>query len=305
MVFSSSSDRAFRSASPPPIAAPAKRKVIINGDDFGVSTAVNQAIIAAHARGVLTSTSLMMAEAATEEAIALAHAHPTLAVGLHLVVACGRSVLPPSQIPNLVDAEGNFSSDPNLTGLRYSFDRAAQQQLKLEIRAQLERFRATGLPLSHVDGHVHLHLHPVVLRYLLELAAEFNIRFIRLPVDHLRINFKINRQNWPIKLLWWSVFSGLSRAAKGRLEAQGIGFSDRVYGILQSGNMTEEYLLDLIPQMQSRLIEIYSHPSFYYSGDDLSRDSGIPSPELAALLSDSVRNAFTTHNFERTNYLHC
>src|SRR5438128_1832847 len=85
-----------------------RRFAIINGDDFGFSQGVNQAIIQAHTQGVLTSTSLMVSGDAVEDAIAMKRHHPSLAVGLHLVLVCGRSVLPPDQIPHLVDSKGNF-----------------------------------------------------------------------------------------------------------------------------------------------------------------------------------------------------
>ncbi len=70
-------------------------QVIITADDFGRSRAINAAIIRAHREGILTSASLMVAGDAWEEAVELAHANPTLAVGLHLVVSGGRAVLNP------------------------------------------------------------------------------------------------------------------------------------------------------------------------------------------------------------------
>lgn len=87
-----------------------RRRIVINGDDFGFSSGVNQAIIKAHSEGVLTSTSLMITGDAVYEAIAAARAHEQLAVGLHLVLVCGKAALPPDQIPHLVDSTGNFSN---------------------------------------------------------------------------------------------------------------------------------------------------------------------------------------------------
>ncbi|MFO5437844.1 MAG: ChbG/HpnK family deacetylase, partial [Dolichospermum sp.] len=86
--------------------------LIINADDFGFSHDVNAANIQAHAEGILTSPSLMVPGDAAQEAIALAKNHPHLAVGLHLVLVCGKSVLPPDKIPHLVDSQGNFSHNP-------------------------------------------------------------------------------------------------------------------------------------------------------------------------------------------------
>ncbi|WP_224090206.1 hopanoid biosynthesis-associated protein HpnK [Nostoc sp. MS1] len=278
-----------------------RRFAIINGDDFGFSGGVNQGIIRSHQQGILTSTSLMVTGDAAQEAIALAKTHPDLAVGLHLVLVCGRSVLPPEQIPHLVDSQGNFPNSSLLAGLRYQFHPAARAELRQEIRAQLTKFQESGLPLSHVDGHLHLHIHPVVLQILVELAQEFNIRFIRLPAEELGKTLKLNRQDLLTKLVWSGVFGGLRRYGEKLLTSHGIGFADRVYGLLQTGNVTEEYLLGLIPQIQADLIEIYCHPAQFQAGEPLNGPPGAGEAELAALLSQPVRELLTANGFELTN----
>ncbi|MBD2439540.1 hopanoid biosynthesis-associated protein HpnK [Nostoc sp. FACHB-110] len=279
-----------------------RRFAIINGDDFGFSRGVNQAIIKAHKQGILTSTSLMVTGEAAEEAIALAQQHPDLAVGLHLVLVCGHSVLPPEQIPHLVDAQGNFPNSSVLAGLRYQFQSAARAELRQEIRAQLSKFQASGLPLSHVDGHLHLHVHPVVLQILVELAPEFGIRFIRLPSEELGKTLKLNRQALLTKLIWSGVFAQLRRYGETLLTSHGINFSDKVYGLLQTGNVTEKYLLGLIPQIGSNLIEIYCHPAQVQAGEALNGPPASGTTELAALLSHKVRKLLIANNFELTNY---
>jgi hopanoid biosynthesis associated protein HpnK len=276
--------------------------MVVNGDDFGFSSGVNRAIIDAHDRGILTSTSLMVTGDAFEEAVELAKKRPNLAVGLHLVLTCGRSVLPASQIPHLVDDCGNFSNQPNLTGWRYQFSRAAQQEIPLEIRAQLEKFYQTGLPLSHVDGHLHLHLHPVVLRHLVKLAPTFQIRFIRLPWEELNITLEVDRSDLWTKLVWFCVFTGLCRYGKRLLKANGIQSVDRVYGLLQSGRMTEDYLLKLIPKIQAERVEIYSHPAIAIAEEPSNAPLGLGPAELEALLSDRVRELLKQQGFTLTNY---
>ncbi|MDF5708313.1 MAG: hopanoid biosynthesis-associated protein HpnK [Nostoc sp. S4] len=294
----------------------AQRFAIINGDDFGLSEGVNQAIIKAHKQGVLTSTSLMVSADAAKEAITLASAHPNLAVGLHLVLVCGRSVLPPEQIPHLVDKQGNFSNSPLNAGLRYQFVRETHQELRQEICAQLEKYRSTGLPLSHVDGHLHLHVHPVVLGILVDLAAEFDIKVIRLPSEELGITLRVNRSHLLTKLVWSGVFGKLRCYGERLLKSQGISFTERVYGLLQTGGITEEYLLALIPQIQANLVEIYSHPAMPTAGfstrrgvnanaihgDPLNEELGTGEAELAALLSSQVREALLNNGFEITNH---
>ncbi|QSV63810.1 MAG: hopanoid biosynthesis-associated protein HpnK [Dolichospermum sp. DL01] len=271
--------------------------LIINADDFGFSQGVNTAIIQAHEEGILTSTSLMVSGDAAQNAIALAKNHPHLAVGLHLVLVCGKSVLPPAQIPNLVDSQGNFSNNPTQAGLSYQFNQATRAELRLEISAQLEKFRDSGLNLAHVDGHLHLHVHPVILNILTEFAAEFQIKFIRLPSEELSKNLKIDNRNLFTKIIWSIVFGQLRRYGEGLLKASQIKFADRVYGLLQTGDMSEEYLLGLIPQIEAELVEIYSHPDLVNT--EINNGGEV---ELAALLSQQVRELLTVKGFKLSNY---
>src|SRR5713101_2744907 len=94
-----------------------QRRLIVNADDFGSSEAVNEAVVRAYTEGVLTSCSLMVTGAAFEHAVRLAHAHPGLAVGIHLVTVMDRAVLAPATIPTLVDPRGYFSPNPIVAGL--------------------------------------------------------------------------------------------------------------------------------------------------------------------------------------------
>jgi len=271
--------------------------LIINADDFGFSQGVNAAIIQAHEEGILTSTSLMVTGDAAQNAIALAKNHPHLAVGLHLVLVCGKSVLPPAQIPHLVDSQGNFSDNPTQAGLNYQFNQATRAELRLEIYAQLEKFRDSGLNLAHVDGHLHLHVHPVILNILTEFAGEFQIKFIRLPSEELTKNLKIDRRNLLTKIIWSIVFGQLRNYGEGLLKTHNIKFADRVYGLLQTGNMSEEYLLSLIPQIEAELVEIYAHPASVNT--NINNGGEI---ELKALLSERVREMLSIKGLELSNY---
>ena len=234
-------------------------RLIVTGDDFGLSSAVNQAIVAAHQDGILTSASLMVSGPAAAEAIEMAKVHPTIAVGLHLVLCQGCPTLPPNLIPGLVDEAGHFAKSPVRAGLRYFFCRSLRHQLRREIEAQLSAFTATGLVLSHVDGHLNLHLHPTILSILLELAEPYGIRAMRLTLDDLRTTLSLDRRRLAYKLSHAAIFGALCRYARGRLAAKSIKTADRVYGLLQSGDMNEAFLLGLVPRIRGELVEWYCH----------------------------------------------
>jgi len=238
---------------------------------------------------------------ACEEAVALAREHPRLAVGLHLVVASGRSALAPSEIPHLVDSSGRFPSSPTRAGLRYQFLPGARSELRREIRAQLELFQETGLPLAHVDGHLHLHLHPLVLRLIADLAPEFGIPAVRLPSEELKTALSLGRVPVPTRLLWSAVFPLLRRSGVRRLRRARIAHADRVYGLQVTGRLTEQYLVDLLPRISAQWVEVYCHPGVEEDDEPANGPPGAGPRELAALLSPRVRKTIAERGFLLTN----
>ncbi len=104
------------------------RRLIVNADDFGLATGVNQGIIRAHTHGIVTSASLMVLAPAAREAARAAAAYPSLSVGLHFT----------EDRPEVLD-------DP--------------ARLAAAFAAQLSRFRSlTERDPTHVDSHHHVHL---------------------------------------------------------------------------------------------------------------------------------------------------
>ena len=237
------------------------RRLIANADDFGRSASINQAVIRAHREGILTTASLMVNEAACEEAVALAREHPNLGVGLHLTLLCGHSALPPEAIPGLVNARGEFSNNPPGAGFRYFFQRSLRVQLQREIHAQFQKFRAACLPLDHVNGHLHLHLHPTVFRILMADAAQLGIKHLRLTHDPFRLNLRVASGHWAYRALHVAIFHPLSARARPALAQRGIRHTDAVFGLLQNARVDEAYVTRLLPHLPAGDSELYSHPS--------------------------------------------
>ncbi len=265
-----------------------QRRLIVNADDFGSSEAVNEAVVRAYTEGVLTSCSLMVTGEAFEHAVRLAHAHPGLAVGIHLVTVMGRAVLPPADIPTLVDAAGYFSSNPTAAGLTYYFLPQARRALRYELTAQFEKFLATGLRLSHIDGHLHLHVHPVILHIALELGARYGVRRMRVPQEEYRLALGFDRQNAAKKAVHTLLFGQLATWMKRQLRAHGFVWAERVYGNLHSGRMDEPYFLYMLERLRAGTNEIYFHPAVYPVDRPLKADERQGRREFTALTSRAV-----------------
>ncbi|MFY9610597.1 MAG: hopanoid biosynthesis-associated protein HpnK [Blastocatellia bacterium] len=279
-----------------------QRRVIINADDFGMSEAVNEAVIRAYNEGVLTTTSLMVAGDAFDEAVKLARENPGLGVGIHLVTVVGRSVLPKAEIPSLVDENRNFSNNPATAGLTYFFSPHARRELRKELAAQFAKFHSTGLPLSHIDGHLHLHVHPVIFNAALELGEMYGCRRMRVPEEELRLAIAYDRANSTQKRVHALLFRGLARWMKHKLKARGFTFAQRVYGNLQSGRMSERYFLYALDHLTAETNEIYFHPAVYREGarSDEERQCAL---EFEALTSSTVKRRIGELGIKAANYV--
>jgi len=267
----------------------------VTADDFGLHTAVNEAVERATCAGVLTAASLMVSGSASADAVRRARNLPKLRVGLHLVLADGHSVLPRERIPALVDADGRFGNRMLVDGLRFFTLTSVRRQLEAEIRAQFEAFAATGLPLDHVNAHKHFHLHPTLLEMLLRIGRDFGLGAeinqsragVRVPAEPLWMaRNKLAPRFGSILLSPW-----LARM-KHRLRAAGVAYSDQVFGVIDSGRMCEGRLLDILARLPAGVSEIYLHPATQ-SGSDIapSMRGYRHSDELAALMSPQVRAA--------------
>ena len=238
------------------------RRLIVTADDFGMSLAVNAAVEDAHRHGILSAASLMVAGDAAADAIARARQLPTLGVGLHLVLVDGRPILPPAQLPDLVDASGWFPNAPARLGARIYFGAGARRQAAAEIRAQLAAFRVTGLRLDHVNAHHHFHFHPTVRDILIELAPEFGIRAIRVPRE-------------PGNALLSPFVASLRR----RLDRAGIAHNDWQFGLRDTGAMNAARTQELLTHLRDGVTEIYFHPA---TGN--ADHGALVDPSVAALL---------------------
>jgi hopanoid biosynthesis associated protein HpnK len=238
-----------------------ERRLIVNADDFGLSSSVNEAVIRAHREGILTTASLMVNEGGSDEAVKLAKKNPQLGVGLHLTLLMGQSALPPEKIPGLVNPRGEFSVKPVATGFRYFFRRELREQLRAEIHAQFEKFHGTGLPLDHVNGHLHLHLHPVVFQILMEEADKLRVRRLRLTREPFWMDLPLARGNRLYRSTHAAIYFFLSWRAQTALRREKIRHTRRVFGLLQNARVNEDYVLKLLSVLPPGDSELYSHPS--------------------------------------------
>ncbi len=271
--------------------SPPDRFVVMHADDFGMTGEVNAAILRAYHAGTLRSASLMTAEPAAAEALALAQKTPGLAVGLHLVVTYDRSLLGPQAAPHIVRPDGRFRANPLTAGILYRYSRQAESELRREMDAQFARFADWGLPWSHVDGHQHYHMHPVVWQHLLELCEHYGIYRLRVPTEEFRAHLRGGGQ-FRAETAGGLVLRMVSAKNRRALQQRAAGgqhpffFCPRSYGTLQSSNMHVNYVLSLLDRLAPGISEVYFHPGTEYARKlpPQQRREGVQDVELDTLL---------------------
>ena len=277
--------------------------VIFTADDFGLSAALNAAVVLAHRRGVLRCASLIAAAPQTAQALELARESPGLCLGVHLVLLQGQAVLPPRRIPHLVDLKGRFPNHPVAAGWRYFCQPRLLPEIKGELAAQIETVLQAGLTPWHLNGHVNLHLHPRIFPLLVDLAREYGVPGVRLAREDWRTTLALAPDRPLPKVAQGLIFALLCRRARRLARAAGLVFNDHLFGLLNDGRLTEDYLLGLVPRLKSGVTEIYGHPALEADAELLKWAPQYQrAAELTGLLSLRLREALAQAGVELSDF---
>ena len=276
------------------------KRLILNADDFGMTAGINRAVAEAHRGGALTSASMMAGGGALADAVTLAHSLPRLATGCHVVLLHGTPLSPPERVRSLIGQEGQF---------RRTFGRFAQAalagelsagEIEVEAGAQIERLRAAGLAVSHLDSHKHAHAFPAVFRPLLRAAREAGVRAMRNPFEpefsaSLTITAGRARRDPLPSLVRYAAVRGLAWFAADFRDAAkdtGIRTTDGTLAIAATARWEQSLLERMLARVPDGTWELICHPA--YADEEFRRFSsagGAGRTELDALTSPWFREA--------------
>lgn len=223
------------------------RRLIINGDDFGLTPGVSRGILRAHREGLLTSTTFMVNFPWAEEMAALLQDAPGLGVGIHLNITTGGPVLPPTQVPSLVGPDGRFVRSTWRVLTRVRADEA-----RLEWSAQVRRgIELLGRTPTHLDTHRFLQAHPPLCEAMLSVAREYGIKAVRLLYPEFVP---------PGFFQWWSPAGYLASRALCR-SAQMTRLSELAYpAVTLAGDFDLARLLVRLDGLEDGVTELIAHP---------------------------------------------
>lgn len=237
-------------------------RLIVNADDFGLTSGVNRAIAELHDAGVVTSSSLMARAAAAEEAIELARSMPNLGVGCHIVLVDGEPVLPAQEVPTLVDRKtGRFPSSLDRFLARLFTGRIRAAEIEAETAAQIGLLQHRGLRLTHVDTHMHTHVFSAVLRPVLRAAGAAGIRAIRHPFE----------PEWAVRatkgaslrrIAALTALRTLEPRSRRILAGEDFVTTDGTIAMAGTGTLDASTLRSLLERLPSGTWELVTHPGY-------------------------------------------
>ena len=236
------------------------KKLIITADDYGMSRAVNDAIDAGIAAGLITSTNVMTNMPLYEEAVKLKDKE-NLSVGIHWVLACGNPVLPAKEIPTLVADNGEFYPYAEFRK-RLRKKQISFADIRKELFAQYSRYyELMGQP-DYWNTHQNTHVDFGIYRLFVDTAAELGINRMR---SHQRIYVKGSDNSHKMSLLWRlaePVKSKMLDIWQGNAHKKGIASPDGLIVCLNKGDINKlEYLFYNIGWKGNEIGEYVIHPA--------------------------------------------
>jgi hopanoid biosynthesis associated protein HpnK len=284
------------------------RRLIVNADDFGFTLGVNRAIVDAHTRGIVTSSTLMATGRAFEDAAGLAKTVPRLSVGCHVVLIDGEPVLDAKSLPSLTAADGaGFRDGLKSFGLRALAGRLDAGEIEAEASAQIGKLQSAGIDVSHVDTHKHTHLFPAVLRPLLRAARACGVRAIRNPFgprQPLKSFQLAARPSLWTRYAEVRILRPLAAKFRDAAQREGLLTPDGTLGIVVTGALDEELFRAIAAAIPEGTWEFVCHPG--YNDDDLrsakTRLRESREIELSVLTMPEARELLSNHGIALISY---
>ena len=275
------------------------KNLIVNADDFGRHELINRAVEVAVNAGCLRSATLMAGGIAFDDAVNTAKRLPKLGVGIHFTLANGNPILPPKKIPSLVTAEGFFHADYVAFLKRYMCGKISLDEVRLELAAQLEKILRTGLTLTHIDSHQHLHHVPGIIEIVLELASTAKISAMR-SADTKIFDGELNSVG---KFIGRLGLGSLAKFAAHKAHKKNFITPEHFAGIVAGESVTENFMLKLIDNLQDGTTEVMLHPGI---DNKILRDfcdwEHDFEAELNAVTSPKVISALDNKNISAINF---
>jgi chitin disaccharide deacetylase len=281
------------------------RRLIVNADDFGLTSGVNRAIVEGNRSGIVTSATLMANAKATDAAIDLAKAQPGLKTGCHVVLIDGVPLK--ANLQSLTNGSPRFRTSLKEFSIAALRKQISAEEVQQEVEAQVRKVQSRGITLTHLDSHKHTHMFPHILRPLLRAAKACGIRAVRNPFEPLRCWPPVMVLNTPglwLRSAGVMAFQMFAADFHSAVKEEGMVSPDGTVGIAVTGMLDQKWLSRILEALPEGTWELVCHPG--YSDADLqaagTRLTQSREIELSALTSEETKKALAHRQIELISY---
>ncbi len=262
--------------------------LIVTADDLGLAKSINEGIAKACRDGIVNSVSVIPTGEAFEDAVRIVKDLGLKEIGAHLALTETEPLLSSSKF---YKNHNGFIKD-------IFFGKADLKGIREELNAQLELLKKSGVKITHMNGHEHIHMIPEILDIFISLAKEFNIPALRYPREDRPVRaFNIGDL---YKKLVLSYFTG--RTAR-LFSGSGLFYTDHFLGLLDAGKLKEDLLIGMLVGLKGGITELVCHPGFLSPEviDSYKWHLGAEA-ELFALTDSRVKNAVKNNEIRLITY---
>jgi hopanoid biosynthesis associated protein HpnK len=239
-------------------------RLIVNADDFGLTSGVNRAIAEGHKNGIVSSSTLMANGPKFAEAVETAKNNPQLAVGCHVTLVDGSPVMPAAQVPSLLKLKkkDKFRTGFGEFALASFFGKLSALEIEAEATAQFCKLQEAGIAITHFDTHKHVHLFPKVAAPILRAAKTCGVRAVRNPFGPVRIlHLRAQPSSWK-RWTQVSMLNSLSGKFRRTVIQSGLRTTDGTIGVVGTGSMNADLLRLLLQTIPEGTWEFVCHPGY-------------------------------------------
>jgi predicted glycoside hydrolase/deacetylase ChbG (UPF0249 family) len=244
-------------------------RLIVNADDFGLSKGVSLGILDCMKKGIVTSTTAMVNGWYFEEALKEARIRGIENIGIHLTLTWGKPTLPAEEVSSLINENGTFYKIGQTTAYNY-------EEIKNELKAQIDKFFSQGIKPTHLDGHHHFYgFDKKVLDIVLDLAEEYKL---------------------PVRCL--------DKESSVYYKQRGIRTTELCSTEFYQYNVKEEFFVELLKKYETLdSLEIMTHPA--YVDEDLIKATTYNTKrqhEFEVLTSEAVKKYIFENDISMISY---
>ena len=232
------------------------RRLIINADDLGRSTQRSHGIFQCVEFGAVTSVTIL--PNASDSDRAAKHAREKgIPAGLHINLSEEYPLSKPEDVPGLIQANGQFPE--RLKAYEALETRAVPKvSLEREIRRQVEWFFDNYGQPTHIDGHQHIHVFPMVIEVLVPLLERYGVNNVRIPLELPLPPFGFEIA--PEQLAFVETLNARASAARELYTAHGMRTTDHFRGATLLGNASARNVRHILSRLPEGTTELMVHP---------------------------------------------